>query len=244
VLSDIVKQKDVDTFFSRAAFQKGLAYQVEGRVGGLEISDDLTNVRAMVRGSGSNIYRVEIQLDFSYNRLADLDGECSCPMALNCKHVAATVLEALTGKQPSSQSALAGKRETSAAPAPILPYEVTAWIDSVGKALRGDDYSPDETQRLLYSLQPSQNSERMPVLTVSLISARINKGGDFGRNYSQPSLGDFSPERAPKYYRDVDIGILTQLSNRPKEYGYYPGQRLQIGRTPAASHRNRPGVLA
>jgi superfamily II DNA or RNA helicase len=226
VLSDVVKQKDVDTFFSRSAFQKGLAYQVEGRVGGLEISDDLTHIRAMVLGSGSNIYRVEVQLDFSYNRLADLDGECSCPMAVNCKHVAATVLQALTGKQLSSQSALAGKREASAAPA-ILPYEVTAWLDSVGKALRSDDYSPDETQRLLYCLQPSQNSERMPVLTVSLISARVNKGGDFGRNYSQPSLGDFSPERAPKYYRDVDIEILTQLANRPREYGHYPGQRLQ-----------------
>ena len=61
---------------------------------------------------------------------------------------------------------------------------------------------------------------------VSLISARVNKGGDFGRNYSQPSLGDFSPERAPKYYRDVDIGILIKLSNRPREYGHYPGQQL------------------
>ena len=93
--------------------------------------------------------------------------------------------------------------------------------------MRGDDYPAGEDQRLLYCLQPSQNGERMPVLTVSLISARVNKGGDFGRNYSQPSLGDFLPERAPKYYRDIDIGILTELANRPREYGHYPGQRLQ-----------------
>jgi superfamily II DNA or RNA helicase len=227
VLSDVLKRKEIYTFFSRSAFDKAVAYQAEGRVTGLEISDDLTHLRAKVRGSGSNTYRVEIQLDFSHDRLADLDGECDCPMTLNCKHVAATVLEALSGKQPSTGAASPGKRESATAPAPVLPYEVTAWLDIVGKAVRGDDYSPDETQRLLYCLQPSQNSERMPVLMVSLISARVNKGGDFGRNYSQPSLGDFSPERAPKYYRDVDIGILTQLSNRPREYGYYPGQRLQ-----------------
>jgi hypothetical protein len=227
VLSEVLKRKEIYTFFSRSAFDKAVAYQAEGRVTALEISDDLTHIRAKVKGSGCNTYRVEIQLDYSYDRLADLDGECSCPMAINCKHVAATVLEALSGKQPSTGAASPGKREPTSAPAPVLPYEVTAWLEIVGKTLRGDDYSPDETQRLLYCLQPSQNSERMPVLTVSLISARVNKGGDFGRNYSQPSLGDFSPERAPKYYRDVDIGILTQLSNRPREYGYYPGQRLQ-----------------
>jgi superfamily II DNA or RNA helicase len=221
VLSDVLKRKDIYTFFSRSAFDKAVAYQAQGRVSGLEISDDLTHIRAKVKGSGSNTYRVEIQLDFSGDRLADLDGECSCPMDLNCKHVAATLLEALSGKQ----SALPGKPETPLLP--VLPYEVTAWLDIVGKALRGDDYAADQTQRLLYCLQPSQNSERMPVLTVSLISVRVLKGGDFGGNYSQPSLGDFSPERAPKYYRDIDIEILTQLSNRPREYDYYPGQRLQ-----------------
>ena len=225
-LSDVLKQKEVYTFFSRSAFEKAVAYRAQGRVSGLEISDDLTHIRAKVRGSGSNTYRVEIQLDFSGDRLADLDGECSCPMALNCKHVAATVLEALSTKQPLTQPVLPSKT-AAAPPVPVLPYEVTAWLDIVGKALRGDEYPADQTQRLLYCLQPSQNGERMPVLTVSLISARVLKGGDFGGNYSQPSLGDFSPERAPKYYRDIDIEILTQLSNRPREYGYYPGQRLQ-----------------
>jgi superfamily II DNA or RNA helicase len=228
VLSDVLKRKEIYTFFSRSAFDKAVAYQAQGRVTALEISDDLTHLRAKVKGSGSNTYRVEIQLDFSGDRLADLDGECSCPMALNCKHVAATVLEALGGKQPSAPAALPAKREAAAAPlVPVLPYEVSAWLDTVGKAVRGDDYAADQTQRLLYCLQPSQNSERMAVLTVSLISVRVLKGGDFGGNYSQPSLGDFAPERAPKYYRDIDVEILTQFSNRPREYGYYPGQRLQ-----------------
>jgi superfamily II DNA or RNA helicase len=225
-LSDVLKQKEVYTFFSRSAFEKAVAYRAQGRVTSVEISEDLTHIRAKVRGSGSNTYHVEVQLDFSGDRLADLDGECSCPMAVNCKHVAATVLEALSTKQPSTQAVLPSKTVVAPA-APVLPYEVTAWLDIVGKALRGDDYPPDLTQRLLYCLEPSENDERMPFLTVSLISARVLKGGDFGGNYSQPSLGDFSPERAPKYYRDIDIEILIQLSNRPKEYGYYPGQRLQ-----------------
>jgi superfamily II DNA or RNA helicase len=225
-LSDVLKQKEVYTFFSRSAFEKAVAYRAQGRVSGLEISDDLTHIRAKVRGSGSNTYRVEIQLDFSGDRLADLDGECSCPMALNCKHVAATILEALSTKQSLTQAVLPSK--TAAAPSvPVLPYDVTAWLDIVGKAVRGDDYPADQTQRLLYCLQPSQDGERMPFLTVSLVSARVLKGGEFGGSYSQPSLWDFAPERAPKYYRDIDIDILVRLSNRRREYGYHSGERLQ-----------------
>jgi len=159
VLSDLLKRKDIYTFFSRSAFEKAYVYQAQGRVTELEISGDLTHIRAKVRGSGSKPYRVDIQLDFTRDRLADLAGECSCPMAVNCKHVAATLLEALSGKEPSVK-ALPAKREAAAgdAPAPmapVLPYDVTAWLDNVGKAVRGDDYPPDQTQRLLYCLQPS-----------------------------------------------------------------------------------------
>jgi uncharacterized Zn finger protein len=105
VLSDLVKQKDIYSFFSRSAFDKGQRYQVQGRVTGLEISDDLTRLRAKVRGEPSTPYRVEIELEFSHGRLADIDGTCSCPMAVNCKHVAATMLEALSGKQSAAGAA-------------------------------------------------------------------------------------------------------------------------------------------
>ena len=60
----------------------------------------------------------------------------------------------------------------------------------------------------------------MPVLAVSLRSVRVLKGGDLAANYAQPSMSDFAPERAPKYYRDTDIDILTQLSARSTRYYY------------------------
>jgi superfamily II DNA or RNA helicase len=226
VLSDLVKRKDIYTFFSRSAFEKGYAYQAQGRVAGLKISDDLTNISAKVRGNGSAPYRVQIQLDFSRDRLADIDGECSCPMVSNCKHVAATLLEALNGKEPSAEAALPGRQKAVAddAPAPsvpVLPYDVTAWLDNIGKAVRGDDYPSDLSQRLLYCLQPSQDGARMPGLAVSLLSVRVLKGGEFGGSLTRPSVSDFSPERAPKYYRDADIDILVRLSSRRREYDYY-----------------------
>ena len=115
VLSDVLKRKDLYDFFSRSAFEKAHVYQAQGRVQGLEVSEDLTHVRARVRGSGSNKYRVDIQLEFSGDRLSDLDGECSCPVSSNCKHVAATLLEATSGKPLSAQAMAAEQRRRPAA---------------------------------------------------------------------------------------------------------------------------------
>ncbi len=218
MLSDVLKLKDIYRFFSRPAVEKGHRYQAQGRVSALEVSEDLAHIRAKVRGTGSSDYRVDIGFDFSRDRLAGLEGECSCPMGFNCKHVVATLFEALSGKQPSSDASIARER-TAPAPQP-LPYEVNDWLERFGKAVRGDDYPADLTQRLLYCFGPAQEGLQTPVLAVSLRSARLLKGGNFAGNYTQPSLSEFAPERAPKYYRDIDIDIGTHLAARSSRYSY------------------------
>ncbi|MEH2608251.1 DEAD/DEAH box helicase [Bradyrhizobium sp. AZCC 1693] len=221
MLSDVLKRKHLYDFFSRSAFEKAHVYQAQGRVKGLEVSEDLTHLRARVRGSGSNEYRVDIQLEFSGDQLDDLDGECSCPMSFNCKHAAATLLEATSGKPLPAPAPMAAG-QAAAAPMPVLGYEVTNWLDNVGNAVRGDDYPAELNQRLLYRLHPSREGVQTPVLAISLLSVRILKGGDFGGNPAQPSVSDFAPERAPKYYRDADIDILTQLSASSRGAYYSP----------------------
>ena len=49
MLSDVLKRKDLYDYFSRSAFEKAHAYQAQGRVKGLEVSGDLTHLRARVR---------------------------------------------------------------------------------------------------------------------------------------------------------------------------------------------------
>jgi superfamily II DNA or RNA helicase len=223
VLSDLLKRKDIYSFFSRSAFEKAYVYQAQGRVTELEINDEQTRVSAKVRGSAPKPYRVDIRLDFSGDRLVDLDGECNCPMVDNCKHVAATLLEVLSEKQPSAEPALRRAQPTPSSippPRPFLSFEVNTWVDEVGKAVRDDDYTAELNQRLLYILHPSQEGVQMPLLAVSLRSVRVLKGGELAGNYTQPGVADFMPERAAKYYRASDIDILTQLSGRVRGYGY------------------------
>jgi superfamily II DNA or RNA helicase len=221
--ADVVPQKDIVSFFSRAAFDKARVYQAESRVADLQISDDFSRICASVRGSNRTPYSVDIRLDFSNGRLADIDGECTCPMVSNCKHVAATLLEALTAepigaKLPSEESAGVGSLPSQAAP--VLSSDVTDWLEKIGKAIRGNEYPADISQRLLYRLQASQSEAEMPRLHVSLLSAKIGRGGELGGNITQPSEYDFVAERAPKYFRDCDIDILVRLSSQLKVGAY------------------------
>ncbi len=252
VLSDVLKRKEIYTYFSRSAMEKAYAYQAQGRVSAVDVSEDLTHISAQVRGSESRNYRVDIQLEFSHEELTDLEGDCSCPMSFNCKHVAATLLEALNGKEPQQASAprteiaiaKPGNALRAAAP-PVLPYEVNTWIDSVGRAVRSTDDSAGESQRLLYCLHPSNDA--MPQLALSLRSVRVLKDGSFADNYTSPSLFEFKPERAPKYFRDVDVDLLTQITGRLRgnySQGPYSEELLKrivaTGRAFWEDHKRKP----
>lgn len=251
MLSDVLKRKDIYTYFSRSAMEKAVGYQAQGRVSGVEVCDDLTRIRSQVRGSEGKKYRVDIQLKFERDALTNLRGDCSCPMAFNCKHVAATLLEVLNGKappalasEPVAQAVKPAKVQAPSAP-PALGYEVNTWIDSVGRAARSSDYATDESQRLLYCLHPSNDA--MPYLRVSLRSVRLRKGGDYADNYSSPSPYEFKPERAPKYFRDVDVEIVTEVNSRVRNYyaqGAHPEELLHrtvaTGRAFWLDHKRAP----
>ena len=212
VLSDVLKRKEIYSYFSRSAMEKAHVYQAQGRVLALDVSDDLTRISSRVRGSGSEEYRVDIQLEFEDGTLTDLDGDCTCPMAFNCKHVAASLLEALSDKDPSERTAaMPIKAQMPSAP-PVLGFEVSTWIENIGRAAQSSDRAGDESQRLLYCLQPSDNA--MPRLLVTLRSVRLRKDGSYADNSTSPSPYEFKPERAPKYYRDVDVDIMTAVEAR------------------------------
>lgn len=251
MLSDVLKRKEIYSYFSRSAMEKAHAYQAQGRVSAVDVSEDLTHVSSQVRGSEGRPYRVDIQLEFNGSGLTDIEGDCSCPMAFNCKHVAATLLEVLSAKVPEAPSSTpsiqkAGTNNTLAPSAPpVLPLEIQSWIEDVGRSVRSGDVAADGSQRLLYCLEPSDDT--MPYLAVSLRSVRVNKGGAYASNYASPSLFEFKPDRAPKYFDDVDVDLLTEIRSRIRNYysqGPYPEELLKrivaTGRAFWLDHKGKP----
>ncbi|MET4799439.1 DEAD/DEAH box helicase [Bradyrhizobium sp. LB11.1] len=248
MLSEVLNRKDITSYFSRAAMEKAHVYQAERRVSRLAVSDDLTHVGAQVRGSQGNVYSVDINLKFTHGELADIDGDCNCPMDFNCKLVAATLLEAMSDNDPVEQAPQTGAQTTKApgyAAPPALSLELNNWIDSVGRAARGTDDTGDESQRLVYCLAPSRDGR--PRLAISLRSVRTLRSGALADNYTSPSQYEFKPERAPKYFREIDVDLVTQIATRFRDYYTelpYPVELLQrivaTGRAFWLDHKGRP----
>ena len=72
---------------------RGVPYANQGRVAGLRVSVGGGLIEATVRGSDH--YGVQIELTRTKDGRVRFDGFCDCPLARNCKHVAATLLTAL-----------------------------------------------------------------------------------------------------------------------------------------------------
>ena len=223
MLSNILKQKDLVEFFSRSAWSKGSAYQAEGRVSALEVSDDLTQVRARVRGSERTPYRTDILLEFLRDELDNLAGDCTCPIGFNCKHVAATLLEAISGEGTTIDAAPASRQGTLPGfapppPAPVLPPDINDWLDKIGGSIRGNDYPADISQRLVYCVQPYAREGRTPHLAVALLSVKLRKDGTLSDHVTRSNPGS-DPDRAPAFYRDADLDIVAGLSREQRTYG-------------------------
>ncbi|ACZ29324.1 Non-specific serine/threonine protein kinase [Xylanimonas cellulosilytica DSM 15894] len=76
------------------AFGRGAAYRDEGRVSEIRWSPGTHRLEGLVRGSGRHVYTASVWFTRSDHRLLPDESVCTCPVAVDCKHVAALLLEA------------------------------------------------------------------------------------------------------------------------------------------------------
>ncbi|SNR31131.1 Helicase conserved C-terminal domain-containing protein [Blastococcus mobilis] len=88
------------------AFRRGAVYAEQGRVSDVVWSRRLGQLAATVRGGGGSRYSTVAEYDASGSQWW---GECSCPVGVDCKHVAALLITARHAlDDPSGSSARAG----------------------------------------------------------------------------------------------------------------------------------------
>ncbi len=169
--------------------ERGRRYFAEGRVieTAIEAVDGALVVTGRVRGNGPT-YDVYLRIEGD-----QVDGDCSCPVAWNCKHVVAVLLAA------------AGCNTDPQPPMPLaypLPEE-------------GDEeYPPEVDNRLVYLLDIDESAN---TLLMRPVRVHLRKSGDYGS--SRP----FHPERAwepfpPRYLLKSDIAILRSLTRADAPY--------------------------
>ncbi|MFW5834775.1 MAG: hypothetical protein ACOCYE_11835 [Pseudomonadota bacterium] len=182
------------------AEQRGLDYVREGRVVELdEVSRE--ELVARVQGARGAPYRQRIRLKRDRaGRIVALDGHCDCPMARNCKHVAAAVI------------AHAARTSTPSPSSPSLPPAVAAWLNHLqdldlrSAARRSPVPSGPKREVLIYVL----GTEPDRPFAIRPMRVNVKKDGTLGQ-----SARLYDPDRLlwhepPAFVSEEDHRILRR----------------------------------
>jgi len=183
-----------DTYFAR-----GDAYYKNDYVVSVIVEDeteDFIELRSSVRGSGNQLYTQAINIDLSSKHI-DIEGDCSCPVNYNCKHVAAACIQYLADGGSTLQ----------------VDAECLSWIDDFNNA--GDKYTTPSTNAefLVYVLSPSPQTGK---LQVEFRVSRYLKNGELGktRNTNLNNINNSQSSAAFVQAIDREICSLIEANNQ------------------------------
>ena len=148
---------DIRETFDAGTFARGQDYARSGKV--LQVALEGDTVSGVVEGSGRAVYRQTIALRPGRNGVR-IAGECTCPVARNCKHVVAVLLEGLAPYQAAPPE----REEAKAAPSPehALAAKADDWLWRMAQlqdyAEAGGKQLPSPKYSFAWALLRSQRS--------------------------------------------------------------------------------------
>jgi len=139
-VAPLVDVVDISRLVGRTSFQRGQGYSRGGAVDEIDWDPESRRLSGRVRGSSAELYRARVSLaepvgDFA----APSSSACSCPMAFDCKHVAALIL-ASNAAILRERGGIGELRERTGT-AVERPDDAAA--DAVGEAVREVDRLPE-----------------------------------------------------------------------------------------------------
>ncbi len=220
-------EADIRAAVGQNAFGAGRVYQAQGRVLTIQHAD-IGAITASVRGSERRPYTQIIDVHRTAAGRVGLDGDCSCPVGFNCKHVAAALIHGLktglAGNRTGGQAPRPAPPPISAPPParsspPRFPSDLAAWLDGLDRvqATASEDYPETIAHRLVYVLAPMAREPRTAQLGVTPMSTRLLKDGRFseaGRVYAGEGAWG-AP--AAQFLRPSDLRILDALGRLKRE---------------------------
>ena len=177
------------------------------------------------RGSQFEPYRQHVEI-YGEGKNIVLDGECSCPVEFNCKHVVALVLtwQALAPREP------AGRDDVANEPANAIDAWLAEWPSNA-------EQQADSSESLLYLLDraPGPRGD----IEINFCISRRKKDGDWGKGRAtQPSAIHNSWHR-PDYLRAIDEEILTLIEASTEDAWAKRVYGFGRGRPPGADQNRR-----
>lgn len=219
---------DITRLIGKTYADRGRAYAQQGRVTELSGAEGRRMVFARVRGSGRSSYTQVIAIEWSDDgHLSDIDGECSCPIGYNCKHVAAVlfIAAAAWGADLSPAPKRTGASKAKVAPQ-ALSGPLQVWLESRPKQAQAaqNDYPATVQNRIYYVLSRAQDH-----LIVQPYKVRLKKDGTVGKGARHYDFGNINSPTPPKFVLPVDYRIRRYLSLAGWYSGLHSGSRLPDG---------------
>ncbi len=186
-----------DTYFAR-----GDAYYQKGYVKSLVVereNDDIVELRSSVKGSGNQLYTQTINIDVS-SKYIDIEGDCSCPVNYNCKHVAAACIQYATDGASHADA------------------ECLTWIDDFNSAGDKNTTPTTNAEFLVYLLSPSQQTGK---LEIEFRVSRYLKNGTLGkaRNTNLNNISNNYSSTSYVQAIDREICDLIEANNQLHWHG-------------------------
>ncbi len=215
-------EADVRVQFDPATFQRGEDYQRQGRVFDLSLDcrDDQPKLEASVRGSGGAIYRVDIDLTPTADSTV-CEGFCTCPVETDCKHVVATLLEAIrknwfeSAPLPPARARNTPSPKKAAAPVRVvdpLAGPLGDWLDRLGAAAGQPEVEPGKApppESLLYCFDIRRFPNGAVRTSLAVVAARPLKAGGWGAG--RPARLSTIAQSGAGYVTDTDRIIAKVL---------------------------------
>ncbi len=228
-LTDSVIRRSV----GHEVFRRGAAYASEGRVSDMACSRTLDQFEATVIGSGGRLYQTVAAYDAGSARWW---GECSCPVGVDCKHVAAVLVTArdrlarapaAAARVPDWETALVELVQPAAASGqragtPLgLQFDLEGTADDRGfpPSIRLRPVVPGAKGRWIRTgvswrdLQYDYHSRRDPAHAAALRALhRAHRAAEDGPDYygygdTRVLLEEFGPALWPALQQAVDEGV-------------------------------------
>ena len=162
----LLQKADIRNACGDRAFVRGLDYARGQRVIEVERHARADGWLIESRVRGGRVYRQQIRVS-EFDGHIEIDGECTCPVGYNCKHVAAALISLGEQTQPD---ALERQR-----------HQIAQWVGELG-ASRGSVVAeePPAGQTLLYVLGPGHHAPQQ--IQVRLHVCRVlQKGRRYGK---------------------------------------------------------------
>jgi superfamily II DNA or RNA helicase len=203
---------DVRSQFDSATYSRGADYHRRNLV--KEASLDGGVIKGKVSGNSASPYRQSIKMVYRGQR-RHFDGDCSCPMAHNCKHVVAVLL-AVCEAEAGAELLRADQG---------LPYEMSKWLANVEyqtelarRQKKVVKPPPKVNHRLVFVLMPQPGNGP---LRLGMYKGRIAADGVVRTATPISDLYGFH-NTPPAFLREEDrvpastfIGLMTSIWGTP-----------------------------